>query len=71
MKVTGYRTLRTTHRWGRPVGDVNGHIASGVTDRAGLIDYVANYSGEGLARTYEWDDTGELAAALIWIYEVQ
>ena len=46
-------------------------IASGVTDRAGLIDYVANYSGEGLARTYEWDDTGELAAALIWIYEVQ
>ena len=32
MKVTGYRTLRTTHRWGRPVGDVNGHIASGVTD---------------------------------------
>ena len=46
-------------------------IASGVTDRAGLIDYVANYSGEGLARTYEWDDTGELSAALIWIYEVQ
>lgn len=46
-------------------------IASGVTDRAGLIDYVANYSGEGLARAYEWDDTGELASALIWIYEVQ
>ncbi|WP_147915592.1 mandelate racemase/muconate lactonizing enzyme family protein [Ruania zhangjianzhongii] len=32
MKVTGYRTLRTVHRWGRPVGDVNGFIASGVTD---------------------------------------
>ena len=46
-------------------------IASGVTDRAGMVDYVANYSGEGLARTYEWDDTGELSAALIWIYEVQ
>ncbi|MBD5784963.1 branched-chain amino acid ABC transporter substrate-binding protein [Cellulosimicrobium terreum] len=46
-------------------------IASGVTDRAGMIDYVKNYSGEGLARTYEWDDTGELASALIWIYEVE
>ncbi|MTG88890.1 ABC transporter substrate-binding protein [Cellulosimicrobium sp. BIT-GX5] len=46
-------------------------IASGVADRAGLIDYVANYSGDGLARTYEWDSAGELAAALIWIYEVQ
>ncbi|WP_245708831.1 hypothetical protein [Ruania alba] len=32
MKITGYRTLRTTHHWGRPVGDVNGYIASGVTD---------------------------------------
>ncbi|WP_435737446.1 branched-chain amino acid ABC transporter substrate-binding protein [Cellulosimicrobium sp. PMB13] len=46
-------------------------IASGITDRAGMIDYVANYSGDGLARTYEWDDKGELASALIWIYEVQ
>lgn len=32
MKITGYRTLRTIHDWGRPVGDVNGYIASGVTD---------------------------------------
>lgn len=32
MLVTGYRTLRTTHRWGRPVGDVNGYIAAGVTE---------------------------------------
>lgn len=46
-------------------------IASGVTDRAGLIDYVKNYSGDGLARTYEWDDTGELSASLIWIYTVE
>jgi branched-chain amino acid transport system substrate-binding protein len=46
-------------------------IASGVADRAAMIDYVANYSGEGLARNYEWDDKGELASALIWIYEVQ
>lgn len=32
MKITGYRTLRTAHDWGRPVGDVNGFVASGVTD---------------------------------------
>jgi L-alanine-DL-glutamate epimerase-like enolase superfamily enzyme len=32
MKVTGYRTLRTCHDWGRPVGDANGFIASGLTE---------------------------------------
>jgi len=32
MKITGYRTLQTLHDWGRPVGDVNGHIASGITE---------------------------------------
>ncbi|WP_399881612.1 mandelate racemase/muconate lactonizing enzyme family protein [Streptomyces sp. BBFR51] len=32
MKITGYRTLRTVHRWGRPVGDANGFVAAGVTE---------------------------------------
>jgi len=32
MKITGYRSLRTVHRWGRPVGDVNGVVAGGVTE---------------------------------------
>lgn len=32
MKITGYRALRTFHDWGRPVGDVNGFIGSGVTE---------------------------------------
>jgi len=32
MKITGYRCLRTFHDWGRPVGDVNGFIDSGVTE---------------------------------------
>lgn len=31
MKITGYRTLTTLHRWGRPIGDVNGFVESGVT----------------------------------------
>ncbi len=45
-------------------------IDSGITTRAAMVDYVKNYNGEGLARTYKWDDKGELAAALIWIYQV-
>ncbi|GAA1702798.1 mandelate racemase/muconate lactonizing enzyme family protein [Microbacterium sediminicola] len=32
MKITGYRLLRTFHDWGRPVGDANGFVASGVTE---------------------------------------
>jgi L-alanine-DL-glutamate epimerase-like enolase superfamily enzyme len=31
MRITGYRTLSTLHRWGRPVGDVNGYVGSGTT----------------------------------------
>ncbi|MBH0116851.1 mandelate racemase/muconate lactonizing enzyme family protein [Salinibacterium sp. NG253] len=32
MKITGYRCLSSVHNWGRPVGDVNGFVASGVTE---------------------------------------
>ena len=32
MKITGYRCLTTIHNWGRPIGDVNGQIGSGITD---------------------------------------
>jgi branched-chain amino acid transport system substrate-binding protein len=46
-------------------------IDSGITDRAGLIDWVKNYDGLGLARQYKWDATGELSSSLIWIYKVQ
>lgn len=31
MKITGYRLINTTIDWGRPVGDVNGFITSGIT----------------------------------------
>jgi L-alanine-DL-glutamate epimerase-like enolase superfamily enzyme len=30
MRITGYRTLTTVQRWGRPVGDANGVYADGV-----------------------------------------
>ena len=46
-------------------------VDSGATTREALVDFVADYSGDGLARHYEWDSTGELASALIWIYEVK
>ena len=32
MKITGYRCYRSYHDWGRPVGDVNGFVAGGVTE---------------------------------------
>jgi L-alanine-DL-glutamate epimerase-like enolase superfamily enzyme len=32
MKITGYRCLSTYRDWGRPVGDVNGFVESGVTE---------------------------------------
>lgn len=37
MKITGYRTITTVHRWGHPVGDANGVIESGITDIPILI----------------------------------
>ncbi len=46
-------------------------IDGGATTRADVIDFVKNYSGDGYARHYQWDETGELASALIWIYQVQ
>ncbi len=46
-------------------------IDSGVKDRAGMIAYVKNYNGVGLAKTYKWGPTGELAAANPWLYEVK
>jgi branched-chain amino acid transport system substrate-binding protein len=46
-------------------------IDSGAKDRASVVNFVKNYSGDGLARHYQWDAKGELASALIWIYKVQ
>ncbi|MEP6482376.1 MAG: mandelate racemase/muconate lactonizing enzyme family protein [Rhodoglobus sp.] len=31
MKITGYRCVSTSHDWGRPIGDANGVIQTGVT----------------------------------------
>ena len=49
MKITGYRILRTYRDWGRPVGDVNGFIDSGVTEvPIVLLETDAGLTGVGL-----------------------
>ena len=49
MKITGYRTLQTIHHWGRPVGDVNGHIESGITEvPLVIVDTDEGVSGVGM-----------------------
>lgn len=49
MKITGYRSLRTVHNWGRPVGDANGFVASGVTEvPVVLVETDGGLTGVGL-----------------------
>lgn len=46
-------------------------IDSGVTTREDMLKFVKDYDGDGLARHYKWDSTGELEENNIWIYEVK
>ncbi len=46
-------------------------IDSGAVTRPALLDFVKKYEGQGVARKYQWTDTGELTTTLIWIYKVQ
>ncbi|HLR96124.1 MAG TPA: mandelate racemase/muconate lactonizing enzyme family protein [Jiangellaceae bacterium] len=49
MRITGYRLLKTQHDWGRPVGDVNGIVKSGVTEvPIVLVTTDAGLTGVGL-----------------------
>ncbi|MFD6155730.1 ABC transporter substrate-binding protein [Nocardia sp. NPDC060256] len=45
-------------------------IATGRATRPGLVDYLRGYEGTGLARTYRWSSTGELATPQTWLYKV-
>ncbi len=56
MKITGYRSLMTAHDWGRPIGDVNGVIESGVTDvPILLIETDGGLTGVGLGQHVDID----------------
>ena len=51
MKITGYRSLSTVHDWGRPVGDVNGVVESGITEVPILIlETDSGLTGVGLGQ---------------------
>lgn len=56
MKITGYRCLRTFHDWGRPVGDVNGYIESGLTEvPIVLLETDEGITGVGTGSTHDID----------------
>jgi branched-chain amino acid transport system substrate-binding protein len=46
-------------------------IDSGKKDRAGLLDFVKSYDGNGLTKHFKWDDKGELAQTTVWTYKVE
>ncbi|MCK2239718.1 MULTISPECIES: branched-chain amino acid ABC transporter substrate-binding protein [unclassified Crossiella] len=46
-------------------------IDKGLKDRAGLLDFVKNYEGQGLTKKFKWDATGELTDTPVWSYKVE
>lgn len=46
-------------------------IDAGNTTRAKLLDYVKNYSGDGLSKHFQWGPTGELSSVQVYAYAVQ
>ncbi len=46
-------------------------IDSGAVTREALLDFAKGYEGQGVARKYQWTETGELTTTLIWMYKVQ
>ncbi len=46
-------------------------IVEGKRTRPELASYVKSYSGNGLARKYQWTPKGELTSSNIWVYEVK
>ncbi|MDF2991183.1 MAG: L-alanine-DL-glutamate epimerase, partial [Microbacterium sp.] len=75
MKITGYRLINTTLDWGRPVGDVNGFIASGVTalplvivETDAGIEGVGMGMHDGIPQLFEAVE-GEDPRATSWLYD--
>jgi branched-chain amino acid transport system substrate-binding protein len=80
--ATGDFAKQYTDKFGQPPGtySTEGYdlgtimlkgIDAGKITRPDLLDWVKNYQGQGVARKYQWTDTGELTTTLIWIYKVQ
>ncbi len=75
MKITGYRCLKTFRDWGRPVGDVNGFIASGVTETPiVLLETDEGITGVGIGSDHDIDRLfpaieGEDPRAVVALYD--
>lgn len=46
-------------------------IDKGIVDRAGLLDFVREYSGQGLTKRFRWTEQGEPEEAPVWSYKVE
>jgi branched-chain amino acid transport system substrate-binding protein len=46
-------------------------LDGGIADRAGLLDFVRNYDGQGLTKNFKWNATGELSETPVWSYVVK
>src|ERR1700737_279348 len=46
-------------------------IDAGMLVRSQTLDWMRHYNGRGVARQYQWTDTGELTDQTVWIYKVQ
>ena len=46
-------------------------IDAGMLVRPQMLHWMRHYNGQGVARRYQWTETGELTQPTIWIYKVQ
>jgi branched-chain amino acid transport system substrate-binding protein len=46
-------------------------LDQGISDRAGLLEHVRNYQGQGLTKRFQWNATGELNETPVWSYVVK
>jgi len=46
-------------------------IDAGMLVRPQMLDWMRHYSGQGVARRYQWTRTGELTDPTVWIYRVE
>jgi branched-chain amino acid transport system substrate-binding protein len=46
-------------------------LDQGISDRAGLLEHVRNYQGQGLTKRFQWNANGELNETPVWSYVVK
>ncbi len=46
-------------------------IDAGMLVRPQMLDWMRHHDGHGVARRYQWTETGELKVPTVWIYQVQ